>query len=79
MFYLNISNPVPCSDWNAITTPLRACAGDHVSCVSTFSDDVIHHIAEAELRHAAGQFIIHSLSITINIKIKWVHRHIGCI
>ena len=43
VFYLNMSNPdESCpSDWNVIATPIRACAGVQVSCVSTFSDDVI--------------------------------------
>ena len=43
VFYLNTSNPdESCpGDWNVITSPIRACAGARVSCVSTFSDDVI--------------------------------------
>ena len=42
VFYLNTSNPdESCPGaWNTITSPVRACAGDHASCVSIFSNDV---------------------------------------
>ena len=42
VFYLNTSNPdETCpGNWNAITSPTRACAGAHTSCVSAFSDSV---------------------------------------